>query len=284
MRRRAEAERGIVEFAEAGARIGDELGCRAHRDRSRHRQHVGDGGDVRDADDVGERAQLSIPNRPQHRRQRLDGVMHAPEHHLDESVGKIPERHVHRFDADRAREDFAGEMRRRAEAERGIVEFAEAGARIGDELGCRAHRDRSRHRQHVGDGGDVRDADDVGERAIRRLLVHEFPDDAAHADHAERVAVGVRPRHQLVPDQPPCPRAVHYDDALPVERAQLRADRAREEVLRRARRGRRDDADGLDGIDGKRRRLPREARDRDQACGGCAQRDPQGVGRSEPQD
>jgi len=40
----------------------------------------------------------------------------------------------------------------------------------------------------------MRDTDDVGERPIRRLIAQERGDDARDADHAQRVAIGVRPR------------------------------------------------------------------------------------------
>ncbi|MNC92555.1 hypothetical protein D3C83_90050 [compost metagenome] len=79
------------------------------------------------------------------------------------------------------------------------------------------------------------DAGDIGEGAIRRLVAHERVDDARHAHHAQRVAVGIRPRHHDVADEPAGPRMIFDEDSLPVERAQFIAERACEEVFRRAR-------------------------------------------------
>ncbi len=94
----------------------------------------------------------------------------------------------------------------------------------------------------------MRDPDDVGEGPIRRRLAHELGDEARDSHHAERVAVGVRPRDESIADQPARARAVLDDDPLTVEGFQLVADRAREKVVRRTRGIGDDDADRLDGI------------------------------------
>ena len=62
--------------------------------------------------------------------------MHAPESHLDDGVVEVTERHVHGGDADSLRKNFAGEVRRRADAERRVVELA----------GTRAREDRKAFR------------------------------------------------------------------------------------------------------------------------------------------
>ncbi len=114
-----------------------------HARHVRQRRHA-----LRGAD--GQRDDLTGADVGKRRRERQEVVVDTAGHHFTERFNRAFERNVLRRDAGRHAELLSGEMRRRSDASRRIIQRARLGLSSGDQIGGRLKALRRRGDQHAG--------------------------------------------------------------------------------------------------------------------------------------
>ena len=140
-------------------------------------------------------------------------------------------RHV---DAGHELEQFAGHMRRRADAGRRHVDLARIGLGIGDELRDRFGRKRRHHDHDVGIAADAGDRRDVADEIVIQLVVERRIDRVGKRRQQQRLPVGRRLDHRLGGDTAAAADPVLDDERLAEPIGQPLRHQARQNVGRAA--------------------------------------------------
>ena len=141
---------------------------------------------------------------------------------------------VGQFDSGHELEQFAGHVRRRADAGRRHVDLARIGLGIGDEFGDRLGRKRRIHHHHIGIAADAGDRRDVAEEIEVQLFVERCIDRVGDADQQEHVPVGRRFDDGLRGEIAAGARPVLHDEGLAEPLGQPLPYKARQDVGRAA--------------------------------------------------
>ena len=225
-----------------------------------------------------ERGQLAGLDLRQRRRQVVEHQVHRAADQVEQRRPGAAVGEVEQVGAGHALEQLAAQMDRGAVAARRHVQLARIRARVADQVGDVLDAGGLRlgrvHHQHVRHPGHHRDRRQVLERVEWHLRI-ERRIDRLRADraHQQRVAVGRRLRDEVGAEVAAGTRLVVDDEGLAERLAELRRERARQDVGGAAGRERHDDADRLRGPGaGRRRRRLRKQRRRDQR-GRCGEQD-----------
>ncbi len=136
----------------------------------------------------------------QRRRQGGKGDLGIPGDGRVDRLRGAGEGDVHDVEAEFLLEQFARQMRRRADAGSGETVFVRVGLDQFDQLFDALRRHRRIDRDDVGRIGDHGDRREILDRVVGDLGVQAHIDHEAGAHHGERVAVGRRLRHFGVGD------------------------------------------------------------------------------------
>ena len=160
---------------------------------------------------------------------------------------------VRELDAGELVEHLARQVRRRADAGRGVVQHAGLAARELHQLADRCGRQRAVDHQHVRRRGDARQRSEVAHRVERQVLPQVGQDGVDRGGgHQQGVAIGRGARGDLGAERAAGPGLVVHDDLLAQCLGQLLRQDARQ-LVRRAARGIGDDQADRPGGEGLRR-------------------------------
>ena len=159
-----------------------------------------------------------------------------PGEHIGESRAAAFVRNVHDVDARQMLEQFAGEMRRRADAGRGEVEPSRFGLGEIDQVLHGPHREHWVNGENLRRGTDHADRSEVLDRVVWQLLLQDRIDrESRRARKKQRVAIGRGSRADFGADDAAGAGAVVDDDLLAELLAQFCCKHAAEDVVAAAR-------------------------------------------------
>jgi hypothetical protein len=159
------------------------------------------------------------------------------------TVAPALERHVQQVDSGAPLEHLHGQVVLAAVAAGGVRERRVRLLRVIDELREGAHRQRRVDGQHELVGRHRHHRREIAQRVDRHLVEVRIDGDLAVGEQAERVAIGLRARDELVGNVAVGTRLVLHHHRMADVLRQLVRDHARRDVRRAARRDRNDDGD-----------------------------------------
>jgi hypothetical protein len=161
------------------------------------------------------------------------------------------------------------QVRRRADARRGVIQSGGTGLRERDQIPNARHRQRRMADQQIGRRSDEHDGGEISEDVIGKLPAESGTDrHGSRSAQQQRVAIGQRPRRKLGADDATGTAAVVGHDLLPELVAQMAGHDASNQIVPPARWKRHDQADrpGRIGV-GRARRIRRRQQCLAQGCG-----------------
>src|SRR5262245_21501897 len=163
--------------------------------------------------------------------------MHLAGHEVGVATsGEAAIGYVQNVDCGHRLEQFAGHVKRCADARGCKHDRSRVSLRVGDELGNRLNWKRRTNLHHVGDAHERRHRDEVAQYVEAQLVIKRRVDSVRYVELNERVSVGGRAHHLLGGEIAGSADPVLDDELLPETLGQPLCHQARGEIATTARR------------------------------------------------